>query len=88
MEGCLPTTVFVREVFQAAGFTSASCDLVTQTIASDYTTYAEKLSAGADSVLAQLSAADFENGIKAILAHAARVGDKPVSEPIDVFVFR
>jgi hypothetical protein len=35
-----------------------------------------------------LSPKDFKAGIEALRAHAARAGDKPVSEPIDVFVFR
>lgn len=88
MEDCLPTADFVREVFESAGFSSANSDVVTQQIAPDYATYAEKLSAGADSVLAQLSPADFQTGIDAIRAHATSIGDKPVCEPIDVFVFR
>lgn len=88
MEDCLPTAAFVREVFESAGFSAASSGVVTQQIAPDYATYAEKLSAGADSVLAQLSPTDFQAGIEAIRTHAACAGDKPVSEPIDVFVFR
>jgi hypothetical protein len=63
-------------------------NLVIQEIAADYSTYVEKISAGADSVLAQLSATEFQNGIDAMRAHAACVRDKPISEPIDVFVFR
>jgi len=63
-------------------------DIVTQKIAPDYATYAEKLAAGADSVLAQLSPSDFRAGLDAIRAHAVRVRDTPVCEPIDVFVFR
>jgi hypothetical protein len=39
-------------------------------------------------VLAQLSANDFQDGLDALRAHAARSGDRPVEEPIDVFVFR
>ena len=50
--------------------------------------YAEKLAAGADSVLAQLPEPELQAGLEAIRAYAARTGDKPVTEPIDVFVFR
>jgi ubiquinone/menaquinone biosynthesis C-methylase UbiE len=85
MEACLPTAVFVREVFESAGFSTVSSEVVIQTIAPDYATYAETLAAGADSVLAQLSPTDFRNGIEAMRAHG---DDKPVSEPIDLFVFR
>ena len=85
LENCLPTAAFVRQVFGSAGFSTASSDVIIQTIAPDYATYAEKLAAGADSVLAQLSPADFKAGIEAIRAHS---DDKAVCEPIDVFVFR
>jgi len=88
LEDCLPTATIVREVFESAGFSTVSAELVTQEIAADYTMYVEKLLAGGDSVLAQLSPTEFENGIDALRAHAARTGDKPVSEPIDVLVFR
>ena len=84
----LPTGAFVREVFESAGFSTVNSDVVIQQIAPDYMSYVEKLSAGADSVLAQLSPADFQAGIEAMRAHAASAGDKPVCEPIDVFVFR
>lgn len=85
LENVLPTGAFVREVFESAGFSTVSSDVIVQEIAPDYTTYAEKLAAGADSVLAQLSPAEFQAGIEAIRAH---VSDKPVCEPIDIFVFR
>ena len=88
MEDRLPTVAFVCEVFEAAGFSTVSVDIVTQTIAPDYASYVEKLAAGADSVLAQLSPSDFQAGIDAVRAHADRVRDTAVCEPIDVFVFR
>ena len=88
MEDYIPSSAFVREVFLAAGFSTVSCDLVTQQIAPDYVSYVDKLAAGADSVLAQLSASDFQAGLEAIRAYAARAGNKPVCEPIDVFVIR
>ncbi len=65
-----------------------SADVVTQQIAPDLAAYTEKLAAGADSVLARLSEADFNSGIAAMRAHAAFASDKPVCEPIDVLVFR
>jgi ubiquinone/menaquinone biosynthesis C-methylase UbiE len=87
VESILPTGTFLHEVFESAGFRTVSCEVVIQRIAADYATYVEKLSAGADSVLAQLSSTEFQNGIEAMRAHAASVTDKPVTEPIDVFVF-
>jgi ubiquinone/menaquinone biosynthesis C-methylase UbiE len=88
LEECLPTKTFVREVFEAAGFRTVTFDVITQEIAQSYAAYAEKLSAGADSVLARLSQTDFEAGLEALRSHAARIDDQPVFEPIDVFVFQ
>jgi len=88
LEDTLPSAAKIREVFESAGFSTVDTDLVTQTIAPDYVAYAEKLAAGADSVLARLSPSDFRAGMDALQAHATRTGDKPVTEPIDVFVFR
>ena len=88
LEERLPSTNCVREVFESAGFKTVWSDVVVQQIAPDCAAYVEKLSAGADSVLAQLSPADFQAGIEAMKAHAKVVDDKPVTEPIDVFVFR
>ena len=50
--------------------------------------FVEKISAGADSVLAQLSTSEFQAGLEAMRAHAAGGETKAVCEPIDVFVFR
>ncbi|HJY28669.1 MAG TPA: class I SAM-dependent methyltransferase [Pyrinomonadaceae bacterium] len=88
MENIIPTATFLRDVFESAGFRTVSSDLVVQEIAADYATYVDKISAGADSVLARLSPIEFQTGIEAMRAHAARVADKPVTEAIDVFVFR
>ena len=63
-------------------------DVITQEIAPNYGTYAEKLSAGADSVLARLSRSDFDAGMEALCLHAAGRDRQAVFEPIDVFVFR
>jgi hypothetical protein len=77
----------VREVFEAAGFRTVTEELVTQEIAPSYAAYAEKLAAGADSVLARLTPSDFDAGMAALLAHAAETDTQAVFEPIDVFVF-
>ncbi|HEU4432595.1 MAG TPA: methyltransferase domain-containing protein [Pyrinomonadaceae bacterium] len=88
LEDCLPTAAFICEVFESAGLSTVSSQLVTQQIAPGLAAYAEKLSAGADSVLAQLTQHDFQEGLAAMRLYAERVSDKPVVEPIDVFVFR
>ncbi len=88
LEEILPSATKIREIFESAGFTTVDTDLITQQIASDYVAYAEKIAAGADSVLARLSPSDFHAGMEALQAHATCIGGKPVTEPIDVFVFR
>jgi len=88
LEECLSSSTLIRKVFEEAGFRTVAVDLVTQEIAPNYMAYAEKLSAGADSVLARLSRSDFEAGMDALRLHAARTDRQAVFEPIDVFVFR
>jgi ubiquinone/menaquinone biosynthesis C-methylase UbiE len=88
LEECLPTSASIREIFGSAGFRTLNAEIVTQEIAPDYRAYAEKLSAGADSILARLSQDSFRAGMEALRAYAARVDNQAVYEPIDVFVFR
>jgi len=88
LEEVLPAGAFVREVFEAAGFRMVTSEVIIQEIAPSYAAYAEKLAAGADSVLAKLSSSEFEAGMKALRAHAAHSDGEAVSEPIDVFVFQ
>ena len=88
LEECLPTHTLVLEVFEKAGFCTVTSEVVTQEIAQSYDAYAEKLAAGADSVLASLSRSEFAAGMQALRSYAARTDDQAVFEPIDVFVFR
>ena len=88
LEDCLPTAAFIREVFESAGLNTVSSQVVTQQVAASLAAYAEKLSAGADSVLVQLTHHDFQEGLAAMRLYAERIADKAVVEPIDVFVFR
>jgi len=88
LEECLPTGTQVRETFERGGFSLISSQVVTQKIAESYEAYAEKLSAGSDSVLARLTHEEFEAGMEALRARAAHVEEQSVVEPIDVLVFR
>jgi ubiquinone/menaquinone biosynthesis C-methylase UbiE len=88
LEERLATNTFVREVFEAAGFRLVTLELVTQQVAPSYAAYAEKLSAGADSILASLSRRDFDAGMRALRTYAGHSDGEAVFEPIDVFVFR
>lgn len=90
LEEVLPASARIRATFEAAGFRLIAQDLITQEIAPDWATYADKLATRSDSVLARLSDEDFERGIAAIRRHAERAerGDREaVTEPIDLFVF-
>lgn len=87
LETTLSARGSIREVFEEAGFTTSAEDVIVQKIAPNHVTYAEKLAAGADSVLAQLTQQDFEAGMAALRSYA-RTNTGPVTEPIDVFVFR
>jgi SAM-dependent methyltransferase len=87
MEKVLPSIAEIRANFAAAGLYVIASQVITQTIAPDWTAYAEKLAAGGDSVLAKLSQQDFDNGLAAVRRHADTTdGHRPVVEPIDLFV--
>ena len=87
LEECLAAGSSVREVFESAGFRTAAADVVEQQIAPDLDAYAEKLEAGADSVLARLSQSELDAGLNALRLHS-RTNRRRVVEPIDIFVFR
>ena len=88
LDEVLPANSYIQDVFVAAGFRLVTLDLITQTIAPNHTVFADKLAAGADSVLAQLSQDQFQAGIEAVRTHASRVNTEAITEPIDLFVFR
>ncbi|HEX6942904.1 MAG TPA: class I SAM-dependent methyltransferase [Gemmatimonadaceae bacterium] len=87
LEEVLPSIAEIRDSFAAAGLHMFRSQIITQTIAPDWSVYAEKLAAGGDSVLAKLSQQDFDNGLEAVRRHAATEdGRRPVVEPIDLLV--
>lgn len=88
LEGLLPDRDELRHLFESAGFHAVASEVVTQAIAPDWSTYADKLSAGGDSVLARLDRQELESGLATIRGHAAEVDDQVVLEPIDLLVFR
>jgi len=89
MEKDLPSSAEIRGNFAAAGLHVIASQIITQTIAADWSVYAEKLAAGGDSVLAQLSRRDFDGGLAAVKRYAVTAdGHQPVVEPIDFIVLR
>jgi ubiquinone/menaquinone biosynthesis C-methylase UbiE len=83
----LPSCAYIREVFENAGFRTATHDILVQEIAASHGEYCDKLEAGGDSVLARLSEDEFRTGIAKLRAFCADVDPKPVVEPIDYFAF-
>jgi len=89
LDQVLPSSAEIRDRFASAGLRVIAAEIIKQTIAPDWTVYAEKLAAGGDSVLARLSRQDFDDGLEAVRRHAATAnGRQPVVEPIDLFVLR
>ena len=62
--------------------------IVTQTIAPSWAAYADKLSAGGDSVLARLAEDERARGLEGVRRCGDGPGGRPVVEPIDVLFFR
>jgi ubiquinone/menaquinone biosynthesis C-methylase UbiE len=75
-------------IFREAGFELARHELVRIEVASNWRIYADKIAAGADSILAQLSAAEFSDGMHLLRQHAAGAHNTPVIEVVDLFAFR
>jgi ubiquinone/menaquinone biosynthesis C-methylase UbiE len=87
MERVLASASAMCATFESGGFRTVRAGVVEQQIAPTYEAYAEQVAAGGDSVLVQLSRDDMEHGLRALRLHASKVGPKPVTEPIDYFVF-
>ena len=87
MERTLVTTQVIRDTFECAGLRTIKAGILVQQVASTYASYADRIAAGGDSVLAELDPLEFESGLKALRAHAVRVDPKAVTEPIDYFAF-
>jgi len=84
----LQTQELLEAIFHAAGFELARHELVRHEVAANWRIYVDKIAAGADSILAQLSAREFRDGMRLLAEHAATTGDSPVSEVVDLFAFR
>ena len=87
LEALLPDPPTLCAPFEAAGFRVAACEVITQRLAESWEDYADKLAAGGDSVLAQLTPDEMQKGVAAVRKHGATVGEQVIAEPIDLFVF-
>lgn len=84
IEERLPSLEFQCEVFKAASFRILYSGVVTQEIAGDYQTYADKLALRADSVLVTLDDNEFNAGIAAV---RSETNPGPILEQINIVVF-
>ena len=73
---------------RAFEFRQQESQIVTQTIAPSWQAYADKLSAGGDSVLARLTEDELVRGLAAVRQQHDGPDGPPVVEPIDVLFFR
>ena len=79
----------IEAIFRAAGFELSRHELVRHEVASNWRIYADKIAAGADSILAQLAEDEFSEGMALLRRHAqARPLSEPVVEVVDLFSFR
>jgi ubiquinone/menaquinone biosynthesis C-methylase UbiE len=84
----LPDRRRVCAVFETAGFRCVESQIVTQTIAPSWAAYADKLSAGGDSVLARLTEDELARGLDAVRRYGDGHLGHHVVEPIDLLFFR
>jgi hypothetical protein len=84
----LPSVEDLTRTFESAGLETISTGTVVQQIAATFREYADRLEAGGDSILASVEPNVLQRGLEAIRGHAARVDPLPVTEPIDILVFR
>jgi len=84
----LPSHHELRDTFESARFHLEASEKIEQTIAPNWSVYADRLSAGGDSVIARLSADELESGLSAMRRQAIEARETPIVEAIDFFVFR
>jgi SAM-dependent methyltransferase len=88
LETTLQNQERIEAIFHDAGFELARHELVRHEVAANWRVYADKIAAGADSILAQLSEREFLQGMRLLNQHAANADEVPVDEVVDLFAFR
>jgi ubiquinone/menaquinone biosynthesis C-methylase UbiE len=83
----LPSAAEIIILFETTGLRSRTHQLVTQTLATDWQQFADKLALRADSFLARLPDEEFAAGLTKLRAHAAQSVPEHITEVIDFFVF-
>jgi ubiquinone/menaquinone biosynthesis C-methylase UbiE len=88
LEAIMQTQVQIESIFHDAGFELARHELVRNEVAANWLIYADKIAAGAYSILAQLSESEFLDGMRLLKDNAATAANAPVVEVVDLFAFR
>jgi hypothetical protein len=89
LESSLQSLVFIETTFQAAGFQVLHHEVVISEVAANWPLYADKIAYRADSILAQLTDSEFEQGLTSLRRYAAeQPSSQPVIEPVDFLAFR
>jgi ubiquinone/menaquinone biosynthesis C-methylase UbiE len=85
----LPSLAFIETTFQAAGFDILHHEVVMSEVAASWPAYADKIAYRADSILAQLTDPEFEQGLTSLRRYAAlQPSSHRVMDPVDLLVFR
>jgi len=84
----LPSASEICAVFESVGFGTAIVGEIVQQVAASWPDYATRIATGADSVLASLSQAQFQAGLRRLRDYATEHASTPVTETIDYFCFR
>jgi ubiquinone/menaquinone biosynthesis C-methylase UbiE len=85
----LPSLAFIETTFGAAGFHFLHHEVVMSEVAASWQAYADKTAYRADSILAQLTDPEFEQGLTSLRRYAPlQPSSQPVIEPVDFFVYR
>lgn len=86
----IPRRAPLRAVFEDAGLAQIANEVIAHAIAEDWADFLRKTALRADSFLARLPDAEFEAGMAALERYVEAGGGPlaPLTEPIDLFVFR
>jgi ubiquinone/menaquinone biosynthesis C-methylase UbiE len=88
LERTLQSRARIESIFRDAGLALERHELVASATAESWTDYVRRIELRADSILAQLSDRDFEDGMRRLAAHATTAPEGPVVEEVDLFAFR
>ncbi len=85
----LQSLAVIEETFLVAGFALVRHDVVQSEVGASWAAYADRLAYRANSILAQLTDREFEDGMAALRDFAAAAPpEQRVIEPVDFFAFR